>query len=43
MVEEDIKHLERKQRRGNKNIWRTIKQIGEKEVVIRPADKGGGW
>lgn len=40
IVEDDLRDLEKKNRK-TKNIWRTIKQIGKKhEVVIRPAD---GW
>lgn len=42
MVEEDLRNLRRKDRKG-KNIWETIKEIGNRhDVVIHPADKGGG-
>lgn len=41
MVEDDLAKMEKKDT-GIKNIWKTIKEIGNKnEVVIRPADKGG--
>ncbi|PIO27890.1 hypothetical protein AB205_0053650 [Aquarana catesbeiana] len=42
MVEEDLRNLRRKDRKG-RHVWDAIKKIGERhEVVIRPADKGGG-
>lgn len=42
MVEEDIKKL-KVNKSKRKNIWKTVKEIEKKkEIVIRPADKGGG-
>lgn len=42
MVEEDLRNLRSKNRKG-KHIWDAIKKLGERhEVIIRPADKGGG-
>lgn len=42
MVEEDLRNLRRKDRKG-KHTWDAIKKLGERhEVIIRPADKGGG-
>lgn len=42
MVESDLAKLERKKPK-DRNVWKAIKEIGKrKEVVIRPADKGGG-
>lgn len=43
MVEGDIKLMGNTNKKRPNNIWKTIKNIGKKhEVVIRPADKGGG-
>lgn len=41
MMESELRKLEKKESK-NKNIWKTIKDIGKKkEVVIHTADKGG--
>lgn len=40
MVEQDLRKM--KPRKMKRNIWNTIKEIeGKKNIVIRPADKGG--
>lgn len=42
MVENDLAKMEKKKTKS-KHIWNTIQALGKrKEVVIRPADKGGG-
>lgn len=43
MVEDDLRKLDKRSNHKTKHVWKTIKALGErKEVVIRPADKGGG-
>lgn len=43
MVEDDLRKLEKRRSHETKNAWNTIKSLGKrKEVVIWPADKGGG-
>lgn len=43
MVEDDLRKLEKQKNHRARNVWNTIKSLGKrKEVVIRPADKGGG-
>lgn len=43
MVEDDLRKLENRNSHKSKNVWKTNKALGNrKEVIIRPADKGGG-